>query len=211
MEKKDSLFRPSPLYRELAILNVVSENPNATQRDIACVANLTATMINKYLDKYESDGLITKKYASSKTIKYCITKKGIEKRKLLAIQFLESSLDVYNQAKNQCSNFLKEVVKLNYKNILFYGAGEVAEIMVYVINNTPSLDINVLAIIDDDPKKIGTKLVNIPIISNQDINKFDYDGILVSSYGHSKTILEKLKNLNIDNTKILKFFEEVNI
>lgn len=208
MEKKESLFKPSPLYRELALLNAISDNPNATQRDIASLASVSATMINKYLDKYEDLGLIKKDYSSIKTIKYCITKKGIERRKLLSIQFLESSLDVYNQAKDQCSNFLKDIVKKHYKNILFYGAGEVAEIMVYVVTNTPDLDINILAIIDDDEKKIGSRLVNIPIISNKDINNYNYDGILISSYGHSKAILEKLHNLNIEKVKIIKFFEE---
>ena len=211
MSQKESLFKPSPLYRELALLNTISDNPNATQRDIANIANVTATMINKYLDKYEEEGLVTKEYASSKTIKYCITKKGIEKRKLLSIQFLESSLQVYNQAKDQCSNFLKEIISLNYKNILFYGAGEVAEIMVYVINNTIGLDLNVLAIIDDDKEKIGTNLVNIPIISIDDIDNYDYDGILVSSYGHSSAIIKKLEKINIDKNKIIKFFEEASL
>ncbi|MBP5551653.1 MAG: winged helix-turn-helix transcriptional regulator [Bacilli bacterium] len=211
MGKKESLFKPSPLYRELALLNAISDNPNATQRDIALIADVSATMINKYLDKYEAEGLITKNYSSSKTIEYFITKKGIERRKLLAIQFLESSLDIYNLAKDQCSNFLKEIVNKNYQNVLFYGAGEVAEIMVYVITNTPDLDVNVLAIIDDDESKIGTKLVNIPIISSADISKYSYDGILVSSYGHSKTILSKLKELGVPKEKTLKFFEGANI
>lgn len=211
MNIRDSLFKPSPLYRELVLLNAISDNPNATQREIAEEADVSATMINKYLDKYEALGLIKKDYASSKTIKYCITKSGVERRKLLSIQFLESSLDVYNNAKNQCSNFLKDIVKLHYNNILFYGAGEVAEIMVYVINNTTDLNINVLAIIDDDETKIGTNLVNIPIISNKDIAKYDYDGILVSSYSHSKAIIKKLEELNIDKSKIIKFFGEASL
>ena len=129
------------------------------------------------------------------------------RRKLLSIQFLESSLDVYNDAKDQCSDFLKSIVSKNYKNVLFYGAGEVAEIMVYVVNNTLDLDINVLAIIDDDPEKINTHLLNVPIISKEEIDNYDYDGILVSSYGHTKTIVNKLKDLKIDSKKIIKFFE----
>ena len=210
MEKKESLFKPSPLYHELALLNAISDNPNATQREVASIANVSATMINKNLDKYESLGLIKKDYSSIKTIEYHITKKGIERRKLLSIQFLESSLYVYNEAKDQCSTFLKEIEAKGFRNVLFYGAGEVAEIMVYVITNTPDLSINVLAIIDDDEAKIGKKLVNIPIISSTNINKYNYDGILVSSYGHSKTIISKLNNLNIEKTKIIKFFEEDN-
>ena len=208
MDIRESLFKPSPLYRELAILNAISDNPDATQREIADAASVTATMINKYLEKYESAKLINKEYSSSKTIRYCITKKGIERRKLLSIQFLESSLDVYNQAKEQCSNFIKDIVSKNYKNVLFYGAGEVAEIMVYVVSNTQDLDLKILAIVDDDEEKIGTKMVNIPIISNQDIIKYDYDGILISSYGHTKGISEKLDGLKIPKEKIIKFFEE---
>ena len=80
--------------------------------------------------------------------------------------------------------------------------------MVYVINNTPDFEINVLAIIDDDKEKVGTCLVNIPIIDCSSINNFQYDGILVSSYTHSKAITKKLNELNIDKSKILRFFED---
>ena len=79
-----------------------------------------------------------------------------------------------------------------------------------MITNTPDLFINVLAIIDDDIGKIGEKMVNIPIISSNDLNTYKYDGILVSSYGHSKAITNKLNNLNIEKNKIIKFFEEDN-
>ena len=126
---------------------------------------------------------------------------------MLTIQFLESSLSVYNEAKDRCTRFLTSIINKNFKKILFYGAGEVAEIMVNVINNTPSLALTVLAIIDDDEEKIGTNLINIPIISLSEIKTFDYDGILVSSYGHSKAISNKLNEANSDKSKIIKFFE----
>ena len=86
-------------------------------------------MINAYLDDYESKGLIKRKYKTSKTVKYFVTKKGIERKKVLNIGYLKDSQTLYNSAKENIEKFLQQIEEKGFKNILLYDEGEVAEIL----------------------------------------------------------------------------------
>ena len=80
--------------------------------------------------------------------------------------------------------------------------------MLYVINNSDDIDINILAIIDDDINKQGKKITNINIISLNDISNYNYDGIMISTYTNTEAIYQKLINNGIDEKVILQFFDE---
>ena len=208
MIKFSSVFKPTPLYKELMILNLLTKNPDVPQRTIARELGISLAMVNSYLVEYESRGLLSVTKDSTRLGEYQLTSLGHERRKILNMEFLEASLDVYNEAKDECINFLNKIIKDGFHKLLFYGAGEVCELILYVINNlNEELKLDVLAVIDDDENKIGTLITGIEVIRKEDINKYDYDGILVSSYTHNFTIKEKLKKLNIDENKIIEFFK----
>ena len=204
--ENNALFKPSPQYKELMILSMISSSDEISQRMIASKLNISLAMVNSYLVEAEMAKYI-KVDNKNKKVKYLITKKGEERIKVLNISLLKSSLDVYNSAKTECEKFLSVIEAKGFKNILFYGAGEVAEIMLYVINNGTS-NINVKAVIDDDATKQGTKFVNLPIISLEKVKDYEnIDGILVSSYTNIEAINKKLADFGYDKSKILNFFE----
>lgn len=204
--ENNALFKPSPQYKELMILSMIASNDEVSQRMIASKLNISLAMVNSYLIDAEMKKYI-KTDNKNKRVKYLITKKGEERIRVLNINLLRSSLDVYNSAKVECEKFLTVIENKGFKNILFYGAGEVAEIMLYVINNGNS-NINVKAVIDDDVNKQGTKFVNLPIISLSKVKDYEnIDGILVSSYTNVDAINKNLSDFGYDKTKILNFFE----
>lgn len=205
--KTTTFFKPTPLHKEFLLLQMIEKNPNVTQRDIASAIGVSPAMVNKYLDEYENKGLIKRSYESIKIVKYYITEEGKTRKKILNIEYLESALDVYNDAKDDCYKFFESIISKGYKNILFYGAGEVAEIMLTVINNDKDIYLNVLAIIDDDIYKQGKTLNNKQIIPFEDISLFEYDGILISTYTNSDKIYNKLIKSRLEQNKILQFFE----
>ncbi len=200
-------FKPTPLYKEFLILDLIEKNPKITQRMMSDTIGVAVSMINAYLETYEKQGLINRKYHSTKTVEYFVTKKGIERRKLLNIWYLQSSHGVYMSAKNNITMFLNQIIDRGFKNILLYGAGEVAEIMLQSMNDDEKLPLTVEAVIDDDLNKHNQIIVNKRIISIHDIHNYDVDGILVSSYKHHETLNRKLAALNYPKDKIINFFE----
>lgn len=202
--KQDSLFKPTKLYRELLMLRLISSNDEITQRDLSTNLNVSVSMVNKYIEMFEANGLIKRTYLSSKIVKYKITSKGEERRKLLSVHFLKSSMDVFNNASIDCIDFLKRLVLKGYKNVYLYGAGEVGEIILYAYNNISFFGLNVMGVIDDDEKKIGNSLLGHTIESIDVLKNNEYDGVLISSYTNKDVMTEKLKSI-VGEKKILEY------
>lgn len=102
--------------------------------------------------------------------------------------------------------FLNGLINKNIKKLLFYGAGEVAEIILQVIKNDYKGLLEVKAIIDDDVEKQNKMIVNTKIISLLDKDQYEFDGIFVSSYTNRHQIIKNLKNVGVNEKQIIGFF-----
>jgi DNA-binding MarR family transcriptional regulator len=203
----NAFFKPTALYKEFLILDLIEKDQNITQRQMAEALGVAVSMVNQYLDNYEKEGLIKRKRHSTKTVEYFVTKKGTERRKLLNIWYLKSSHEVYLSAKDNIIKFLSQIIDRGFKKILLYGAGEVAEIMLQVMNDDNQIPLEVVAVIDDNYDRILDKLVNHPIIALNQIDQYNHDGIMISSYKHHETIYNNLLRIDYPKKQIIQFFD----
>lgn len=203
----NQFFKPTVIYKEYMILDMIEKNPNITQREMSKTIGIAVSMINDYLNIYEKDKLIKREKHSTKTVEYFVTKKGSERRKLLNIWYLKSSNNIYIQAKDNIISFLNQIIDRGFKKIILYGAGEVAEIMLQVMNDDNQIPLEVVAVIDDNKDRIGEKLVNIPIITLNELSKYNHDGVMISSYKHHETIYNSLVKIEYPKNKIIHFFD----
>lgn len=203
----NAFFKPTILYKEYMVLDLIEKNPKITQREMSKTIGVATSMINDYIEEFERKGLIKKKKYSTKTVEYLITKKGTEKKKVLNIGYLNSTKDLYFQAKENFEKFLASVKIKGFTNILLYGAGEVAEMLLHTIMTSKTNEVHVLAVIDDDPNKIGSKIGSYLIIPKESIREFDHDGILVSTYNRKDEIKAKLLKIDYPIENIIEFFE----
>ena len=204
---KNEFFKPTPLYKEFMILDLISKVPDITQREMSSRLNVSVSMINTYLDAYESQGFIKRDYVSSKDVNYSITKKGIERVKVLNFGYLKASQEIHRSAEENIIAFLNQIISKGFKRIILYGAGEVAESLIQVIRNDDKIPVTIVAFIDDDPKKQGLRIGNSPIIKLDDIYQIKHDGILVSSYSNNAQIYQKLLVFKYEQKKIIRFFD----
>jgi FlaA1/EpsC-like NDP-sugar epimerase len=204
--ENNPFFNPSPLYKEFMLLDVIEKQPSITQRAMSQSLNVAVSMINSYLSEYEKKGFLIRRYLSPKVVEYEITDQGKERRKLLNIWYLDASQRIYNFAKNNIYQFLATFKDKGFQKIALYGAGEFTQIILDVIQKDFKVDIEIVFILDDDPTKQGSALngVFIKSLGEMDIN--DLDGILVSSYTHHQTMLQRLKDQSINDDKIIQFF-----
>ena len=98
------------------ILDLIEKNKKITQREMSVAIGVAVSMVNNYLDEYEHKGYIKRKYISTKTVEYFVTKRGIERKKVLNISYLNSSLKVYKSAKENIVKFLNQVIEKGFKN-----------------------------------------------------------------------------------------------
>jgi len=208
MIKENGFFLPTPKYKELMILNYIEQNPDTTQKELGKEIGAAASMVNAYLDEYESHGYIRREYITSKTVNYHITPKGLKRKNFLNISYLEQLMDLHKLAREGVENYLQEISKKGFKKILLYGAGEVAEIILGVIKFGSSVDLDIIAVVDDDLEKRGKEILGYPIISAVDIKKYEHDGIFISSYTYEDIIKQQLIKKGYEKEKILTFFTE---
>ncbi len=200
-------FKPTPLYKEFLVLDLIEKHPSITQREISEEIGSSVSMVNAYIDQYEKEGYLKRHYTSKIDVEYRISKKGREQRKLLNINYLKGTQTLYNSAKENIEAFILQLESKGFHRILLYGAGEVAEILLHAIKSRVHNLLTVVGIIDDDIMKIGLTLADVPIIARSMMHQYTFDGILVSSYTNREQIKHQLQLLNYPSSNILEFFD----
>lgn len=188
------------------ILDLIEKNKDITQREISESIGVAVSMINQYIDIYESKGLIKRKRYSTKNVEYFVTKKGIERKKVLNISYLNDSLKVFKSASEDIIEFLNQIIDKGFKKIFLYGAGEVAEILLQTLTVENDLPIEIVGVIDDDVKKQESSLVGVKIFSIESLSHIEHDGVLVSSYTNKDIITNKLLHNGFRKETIIQFF-----
>jgi len=188
------------------LLDVIEKQPSITQRAMSQSLNVAVSMINSYLSEYEEKGFLIRRYLSPKVVEYEITNQGKERRKLLNIWYLDASQRIYNFAKNNIYQFLATFKNKGFQKIALYGAGEFTQIILDVIQKDFNKDIKIVFILDDDESKQGSTLDGLLIKSLDEMDINVLDGILVSSYTHHQSMLQRLKDNRINEDKIIQFF-----
>lgn len=203
---KIKFFTATAELKELTILQHIENNEDTTQKQLAEIVGAAPSMINVYINEYEEKDYIIRQYISAKTVKYKITAQGIRRKNLLLIQYLHELMKLYKLAKENIEKFLGDLENKGYKNILLYGAGEVAETILSVIRDKENFKLNILGIVDDDYHKQGKKLMSYRIISSDEISKYEHDAIVITSYTFEDEIRERLGQLKYSGDKIERFF-----
>jgi len=201
-------FSPTSELKELLLLEHIEKNPDTTQKEIAEIINGAASMVNVYIDNLEEKNYLYRDYKSAKTIYYNITPEGIKRKNYLAITYLQELLELYKLAEESVDNFLVGIENKGYKNILLYGAGEVAETILGVINGRNDKTLHVTAIVDDNKDKQGKQLLGYSIISIEEIIGYVHDGIVITSYTFEDDITNRLNEIGYSADRIERFFTE---
>jgi DNA-binding MarR family transcriptional regulator len=204
---ENQFFKPTVLYKEYMILDMIEKNQNITQREMSKVIGISVSVVNDYLDTYEKNKLIIRKKHSTKTVEYFVTKKGGERRKVLNFGYLHSSQQLYNSAKENIEDFIFQIEKKGLKKLILYGAGEICEIIINTIKWNSGIKLMFEAIIDDDISKIGKTISGVKIINKIELSNYEYDAILISSYSNKDIIKDKILDIHIHKNKILSFFD----
>lgn len=200
-------FRPTKLYKEYLILEMIHNNQHVTQREMSRLASASVSMVNMYLDEYEAAKYIRREKHSTRDVEYFLTKSGVERMRVLNIRYLMESQLIYRNAKAQIMNFLNLIIKKGIKDIILYGVGEVADVIIETIYQDKTIPINIVGLIDDDITKQGKTIHGVDIDSINMIDEINHELIIISTYTSYDLIYNKLIKINYPKDKIEYFFK----
>ncbi|WP_240739407.1 winged helix-turn-helix transcriptional regulator [Marinitoga lauensis] len=118
-----TFFNPSPNFRELMILQIISQNERVSQEMIAKSVGIVPSMVNRYLKDFEDKKYIIKTGGNRRNMNYEITYEGKKRLQFLTVSFINEVSKIYSETKKSFNKVLDKIEDMGYQNILLYGAG----------------------------------------------------------------------------------------
>jgi len=200
-------FNPTSELKILLLLEQIQSSNKITQEKLARYIHSAPSMINAYIKQLEREGFLVKNKKTKRNVEYIITKKGIDRKNYLLVTYMNELIELYNLTKINIELFVKKLIKGNYRECVFYGAGETAKVIIKVIKDMPKLDFKLMFLVDDDVNKRGEKFEGYDVVSNVSIKKYDIDAIIITSCVYEKEIRNKLTKLKYPGEKVISFFD----
>lgn len=199
-------FKHTNDYKKMMILDLISSNKNHSQANLARKLNVAVSMINKYINEMEREGLLNKDNINGKKMNYVITKKGVYERDYLLTTYLDELLEMYKKAKHRIEEKFEEIIEKKYRQLLLFGAGETGKVVLNVYNDSYKDKLEILGIVDENMEKINKKIWGVRIISIEEVKKLEFQKIFITSFAYRDRIYKKLTDENIPGEKIDDFF-----
>lgn len=119
---------PTDYSRDLILLEQIEQDPDATQATLANKLGVAVGTINWHLKRLVAKGYIKVRRVERRKLRYLITPDGIALRTRLAVDYIQTSFQLYRLVRQRMTDALQQVQKSGYESILLEGEGDVAEI-----------------------------------------------------------------------------------
>jgi DNA-binding MarR family transcriptional regulator len=187
--------------RQLAILSSLASSPHLSQRQLAHTVHLSPSVVNAYLDRFLHQGLIEKWPLNARDFQYRLTPKGRARLSEMRVDYMRETFLLFSRGKEELANHLATLLgKHGFRRIALYSAGEVTEL---VIHSLLGLPIELVAIIDDDPKKQGQVMFGYPVVGPEACEELGVDAIIVTTFRYRQPIMEKVRHLKGEGIQVI--------
>ena len=181
----------------LRLMGEVDRNGNYTQRELSHRLNLSLGLVNTFLKRLVNKGYFKVKTMPRNRVKYFLTPEGLARKSKLTVEYLQYSVNFYRDIKKLLINKYKELEKNNVNSVLFYGAGEVAELAYLYLQLT---NIRLAGIVDDEKK--GRNFFDFKISASDRIPMMEWDMVLLTRLDDTDEDMKKLLDIGIDPERI---------
>ncbi|MCF8063568.1 MAG: winged helix-turn-helix transcriptional regulator [Deltaproteobacteria bacterium] len=182
MEKED--------LQILQLMTEIDRNGDHSQRELSRRLNISLGLVNTFLKRLANKGYFKVKTMPRNRVKYFLTPEGLARKSRLTVEYLRFSMNFYKDVKNLLLKKFKEMERNQVRSVLFYGAGEVAELAYLYLQLT---DIQLAGIVDEE--RVGQTFFGLPVTELERVEQSDWDMILLTRLDRTeqdmRALLEK--------------------
>lgn len=182
----------------LRLMREIDRDGNSSQRELSQRLNISLGLVNTFLKRLINKGYFKVKTMPRNRVKYFLTPSGLARKSRLTLEFLQYSLHFYDDIKGLILNIYKVMEQKNVKHVLFFGAGEVAELAYLYLQQTT---IQLSGIIDDQRK--GDTFFRYEIGGSEKLLDLSWDMILITSLEKKEEKIQELIIKGISREKII--------
>ena len=191
-----SFFSPSPNFREMNILRMVSQDSNISQGALAKATGIVPSMVNRYIYNLEKEGLLLKQGDNRRTMSYNLTQEGRLRLQYLTIAYLNEVSSLYTQSHDIFLEVLTEIKKNRIKKLYLYGAGIIGGIVAEILRFE---EFEILGFLDDSKSKQDDVFYGFKIYSPNSVKDSLYDGVVIASFRHSEKMHKNASEIGLKN------------
>jgi hypothetical protein len=112
----------------LGVLDAVERNPSVTQRSVARELGIALGLVNAYLHRCLSKGLIKIGQVPPRRYAYYLTPRGMTEKSRLTATYLMGSFAFFREARMQCNELFQVLAARGQCRLALVGDGDLAEI-----------------------------------------------------------------------------------
>jgi DNA-binding MarR family transcriptional regulator len=113
---------------DLGLLQEIERDPDTTQANLAVRLGVAVGTVNWHLRRLIAKGYVKAKRAERKKLRYILTPEGISLRARLTVQYVERSMTLYRQAREDARRALSRAREQGYRAIFIAGDGDIADV-----------------------------------------------------------------------------------
>lgn len=114
--------------RDMNILDEIIQDPDTTQANLATRLGVAVGTVNWHLKRLVAKGYVKVKRAERKKLRYMITPEGVALRAKLTVAYVEQSMALYRDTREQARKVLSEAREQGNTSIKILGDGDIADI-----------------------------------------------------------------------------------
>lgn len=184
--------------RTLKILEQVDNGRTPSQRDLAGELNISLGLVNSFIKRLVKKGFVKIRTIPKNRLKYILTPRGAAEKSRLTYLYIQHSYNFYKEARQKLRNLCLKLENQGINRIVFYGAGDLAEIAYISLQETA---IQLIAIVDDE--KMNTRFMKFLVTDPVYLDTVSYDRILVTSINSRNAILKKITQRGIPSDQVI--------
>ena len=144
----------------LGLLETVAADGTRTQRRMASDLGIALGLVNAYLKRCVTKGLIKVREAPTRRYAYYLTPKGAAEKSRLTVDYLSHSFSFFREARSSCAQTLAQCRTHGFESVALLGVSDLAEIAIICARESP---IEIVGIIDAAATP-GQQLLGVPVV-----------------------------------------------
>lgn len=181
----------------LRLMDEIGHNGIHSQRELSQRLNISLGLVNTFVKRLVNKGYFKVTTMPRNRVKYFLTPEGLARKAKLTTEYLRYSVNFYRDIKDLLLEKFAEMERNQVKSILFFGAGEVADLAYLYLQLTT---IRLAGIVDEHEK--GRNFFGHEITGLEGTRQAGWDLILVTRPDHVEKSIDMLAEAGVDRNRI---------
>jgi DNA-binding MarR family transcriptional regulator len=183
--------------KTLQLLEAIAEDKPTSQRELSDSLQISLGMVNSFIKR-----LVKKGYCKVTTIprnraKYILTPAGAVEKTRLTYEYIASSYQYFKTARYRLQNLYADLQYQGATRVVFYGAGELADIALLSMTGT---DIRLMDVVD--PDREGEVFAHLILKASSRLKRDDFDVLLITAVDDHAMVLKEIMDAGVPPDKI---------